>query len=976
MISVSLLALMKNRSFLIAMLLAMCDSAISTVSSIYGYSIILSTYPSQWLIYYIVLQTLCTSFVRRAGLLFLTKDHKKSVLTQYIFFILIALISVTLMYSGLRNKIYVLPFIICIATSGIASLASILCWSLLSMAFGMREYKTVAKYANQAAFASSIVSSFIIPLLVAFFSNQSLLIFTCIMFISCYVLITQISLLQEVPSPQKARIKTKAEPTKYPLYRYMMIFSILTATIIGVSQYIMRIESSIYFTHEQLSAFFGYFSGVTNILGLLVATTTGRMLKRFGLISLLYSIPFVSFLISISIIFSPTFWGIILLGSTRNILNYSYIAYANEVTLNILPPSVRFITKANIKSTANIASMLLLLVFTLGKTNINHIIYWIPILSCATIFYARKVKTYYKITLQQESAFRRYNILSEINVTNTPIFNEMAIKLIQSKDNYSILYALDLVKKLPFVELPQELYSLLEYPDREIRNAVIDFIIEKNSPSSLPYLISQRQKETDFSIKFKLLEEIARQDLGLALELTQEDPDKILHRTIEYLLLLKNPIEKNKGIEQLMQLRQAPEPHIRQMLASLIGTFKITDLMETLGVLISDANNDVSNQALNSTAKMKMIKLIPQITAELINRKIYYGPQNILISLGPQGLPYLLSQEYTPKTRKILTKTVAAIPGREAEDALLSIIEKGDVYCRNIVAKYANERACVFAVSDEFKMEASRLATEECAIIFSLRNALIQHPNDPVHLEIQLRIELAKIRFLQWVAIATRPRQINKLIASLLQPNSTNSQQVLDKAIELLEIYIKDKKIRSYVSYILEDTALNVRLTPPNTYRDLWLEQIMDNQLNEDVKNTPLLSLVFELRAVRLFKDLPAEILLELSKEAQYCTFNAGELIFAKNDAADGLYCVSHGEVTILRDQKQVTTITEHGFFGELALLDESYRVASAVANTDCSLIFIEKDVFNRIADDVPDVLRTVLRVILEYLRKNLEQSS
>ena len=76
----------------------------------------------------------------------------------------------------------------------------------------------------------------------------------------------------------------------------------------------------------------------------------------------------------------------------------------------------------------------------------------------------------------------------------------------------------------------------------------------------------------------------------------------------------------------------------------------------------------------------------------------------------------------------------------------------------------------------------------------------------------------------------------------------------------------------------------------------------------------------------------------------------------------------------MVRGGTNLATIERHGFFGELALLDEEKRVATAIAKTQCSLIFIEKDLFNRIANDVPDVLRAVLKIILGYLRKNLNE--
>jgi hypothetical protein len=962
---------MQNRAFWTALALVMCDSAIGVMSSIYSYTIVLSHYPANWLIYYIILATLGGVLFRKFGLTFLSKNHKKSTLKQYAFFIFLSLVSCWVMYSALKDTLYSIPLIVTVVNSSTAALATILCWSTISLAFGMRDYKIVARYANQASFASSIIFSFIVPLLVLFFSNIALLVFIALLFILCYLLIYLLP-ISEDPTPKVEKSPT-TKKVKYPLYRYMMCYAIVVASIVAITQYSMRIEAAQNYTHEQLSSFFGYFSGITNLLGLIISTTTGTVLKHFGINGLLYFVPAVSFLGAMVSIIHPSLAGVLFLGSLKNTFYYSYYSYASEVVLNIFPPATRFIAKTNIKSTSNLISMCILVLITFNAPKVQQILLWLPILSGAAIFAALKIRKYYRVTLQQESSFKRYRILDEINHTTIPIFSEIGLQSIQSSDVYTVIYGLDLLNKLPLPQLPQKLYGLVHHPDESIRLTAINLIISKNTPAALDYLITQFKQETNLYIQFTLIEYIARKNILTAVTISQLCSNTSLGNMIKNLTLTYVPEYKAQGLLALKELCQHPDPVIRELTASLIGTFKITELSGALATLIADPNPLVSDEAVRAAAEINLLSLVPQITTALITRKKNYAPHYALVALGPSVLPYLSSQVFHTRTCKTVAKTIAAIAGTEAEDTLIAIAKQGSIYCRNVIAKYANERACVQAISPEFKKQAHILAEEECIIIISLRNFLTKQPDHALQREIELRIESAKIRFLHWLAIATRPILINKLISSLVQLGTSQSQQILDKAIELLEIYINDKKTRTFISYIFENQPLDEStLTAPN-YSDTWLEQIMNSSTIQSKEQSPLLSVIFELRAIRLFKDLPAELLLALAEEVEYRSFNAAELIFSKDDQADGLYCVSQGEVNISRDQKAVTTIKEHGFFGELALLDESYRVASATAKTNCSLIFIEKDVFNRIADDVPDVLRIVLKVILEYLRKNLE---
>jgi CRP/FNR family cyclic AMP-dependent transcriptional regulator len=96
---------------------------------------------------------------------------------------------------------------------------------------------------------------------------------------------------------------------------------------------------------------------------------------------------------------------------------------------------------------------------------------------------------------------------------------------------------------------------------------------------------------------------------------------------------------------------------------------------------------------------------------------------------------------------------------------------------------------------------------------------------------------------------------------------------------------------------------------------------------------------------------------------------SAAQVIFAQGDAPTGLYIIADGMVDIIKQDKMIATLTPPQFFGELALLDNAVRSASAVAKTDICLLYIDKEAFERITDDAPEVLRSVVQIILGYLR-------
>lgn len=971
-LSVLIAPLLKSKQAKTGILLAMVDSATSTVSRIYAYSLFLSTYPPHWLIYFIVIKAFFSAFVRRIGLFFLTDDPKKEAIIQFVIFIISFIACILL----LPIHAYYLPFIISIIVASIPELSTIICWNLLSISFGMREYKAFLGYGNQAAFAGILVSSFLVPVLVLFFYNAALLFFTIFLLALGAALIYQLPIQNQEKKPMNHRNKTPSEPRQDPLYYYMLFFSIIVATIGVISQYLMKTEVALSYQHAQLSAFLGCFSGLTCMMGFFLASTSQRMVKHFGLEALLYAMALVSFFFAGIIIISPGLWSFVLFAGAQNMLSLSYGIYSTEAILNIFPPSIRVLAKTNIKSTSKIISALLLFVFTMGSTNISHAAYFIPISCLIAMYMAYKIKQSYKATLQAESSFKRYNVLDAMSSSTAPIFKEIAINAIKSRNVYSIFYGLDLLYRLHLKEVPKAFYPLLHHQDPTIRSTAIDFIIREKNTAALSFLIKQLSVEKDHGLRFKLFETIARMDFDAAMKLSKSLPEKIFETVLTQIHLFRDDPEISTPLLPLMKLVDDPDVQVRKMMASLIGTFKIKALSESLSHLINDSNAEVSDEALRSAGSNKMLDLLPEITNQLVNRKGSYVPHLTIVSLGSDALPYLFANAFNTKSCGAYIRTIAAIPGCQAEQILVDIVNQGNVFMRTLVAQYLTKRACKMILCDDIKTKARRFAEQECLIIFQLNKKLNEPFSERIRIEILLRIKLAKKRFLQWLAVLTKSREVNRVTTSLLGSNKSITPLVFDKAIELLEIYIGDNDIQNEIDYIFENQRLDLSAIAPYSYQDTWLEKIMGTPMNESNQKYPALSIVFELRAVQLFKNLPAEVLMAIAEEIEYCCFSPGDLIFSENDTADGLYCVSQGVVEMTRDGAHLATIKQHGFFGELALLDEEKRVASATAKTECSLIFIEKDLFNRITNDVPDVLRAVVKVILTYLRKNLDQQS
>jgi CRP/FNR family transcriptional regulator, cyclic AMP receptor protein len=74
--------------------------------------------------------------------------------------------------------------------------------------------------------------------------------------------------------------------------------------------------------------------------------------------------------------------------------------------------------------------------------------------------------------------------------------------------------------------------------------------------------------------------------------------------------------------------------------------------------------------------------------------------------------------------------------------------------------------------------------------------------------------------------------------------------------------------------------------------------------------------------------------------------------------------------VSLVQGGRQLESIGPGGIFGELALISLEPRSASAVADTDCELVAIEKRRFWFLVQETPYFAEIVMRVMADRLRR------
>jgi CRP-like cAMP-binding protein len=98
-----------------------------------------------------------------------------------------------------------------------------------------------------------------------------------------------------------------------------------------------------------------------------------------------------------------------------------------------------------------------------------------------------------------------------------------------------------------------------------------------------------------------------------------------------------------------------------------------------------------------------------------------------------------------------------------------------------------------------------------------------------------------------------------------------------------------------------------------------------------------------------------------------------GDVIFKEGDPGDHMYAVQSGEVEIRLRGKPVEILREGDIFGELALVDDRPRAATAIAKTACKLVPVDEKRFTFLVEEAPFFAVQVMRIMAHRIRRMLE---
>ncbi len=970
----------------IAILLNIAAWSGITISRTYIDVLLLSNYPTQLLPHFFLAQTVVILVITLSITPLASKGSAK--INAAIF--MLGGLSVLLGHALLAMQWSWFPFVFSLWLSAIPVMLIVVSLNAIADAFDVRRFKRLMIWINVAGNLGGLLTGLAIPIIISNSNSQAPLYLLA--FVICAASIC-FFFLHPMPTPARRNARGQS-PFNYPLFRYIALCTFLLMIVDTFADYALKSELSKAYTDQAaIGSFMGPFYGLSNILMLVFQVAgTQMLLKWVGIAGLLSVIPVFCGFTSLGLMILPNLWMAAFIRLGENVFRFSFFSVGREIAMKPLPAQIRregkFLTTAVGYVGAGLGAILLWLwVDDLGLQAVAVLM----LIACGFwLWAASKVTKNYQDTLEEAIRIKRFSLSSleadefsnDSNLGNRDNILDITSMAFQDKEMDTVRFSFTLLEKSQATHVPEVAYPHLNSPYFDIRVDFVRAVYQLQDTKVIALLLQRLEVEEDGKVLWWLLKTLcllapkevaplAPRWLDSPLPLARAGAVVVLMRygTLDSLIIAANTLKT---------MVSSADPYMRRGAAYAISALRTGDLEAELDALLHDSSEVVSIASMWAIADQKNTHLVPALVSKLGKGRVSLYASRTLIQLGEPVVPHiaqLIAHAPQQNTARAAVRVLSAISGEIADQAIAEAARDGSVVTRTFLAKACAMRSKRQPNGNFLASQARQCVVDESNTVRVLKAASqIDSLHESVRLEIIQRRRMAEARLLYWFDVTTQSVELSGVIPTLLHEKT--SPEIASRhatALEFLESQTKDKELRQAIT-VFEEKAIiqdeKITLEQLKALNDVWLTHILDFSTSEtQEKNMDITEKVMLLRRVKLFADLPGEVLLTIAETCEDRELIKDEKLFSMGDAPDGMYIVASGNIGIQRGEELLSVLCEYDFFGELGLFDDSPRMADAVARTDGMILFLQKEVFDGITEDLPEVLRALVKTVIGYLK-------
>jgi HEAT repeat protein len=744
-------------------------------------------------------------------------------------------------------------------------------------------------------------------------------------------------------------------------------------------------------TSDRLAGFLGLFIGVSNGIGFLTALlAANRLFARFGLVTMVLTLPLIYLAGFAVVIFSATFLAVVAFRLIQVVWVNGVWASGWQGLFNVVPAERRhrvrtFMDGVPLQLGIVGAGILLILADrVLAPSQVALI--GVGVAALATLAMWRARAAYGGAVVEALRAGNPEVFLSEEEPFGGYQRDAAALSVLldgtYDPDPATRRIAMEILAETDAGETDALARGLRDL-DPGVRIAALRGVARTREASALPDVI-RLLRDPEPAVRAGAVEALAacspsgrvlRPELGPLLS----DPDP--HVRARGAATLLRSSDGGDGGMVLEEMAASPDPEWRAAAVATLG-----ELGKELGTVtrgLSDLDASVRRaaaSALRGFGSQSSIKPLLEALGDP-DSTVRDAAAETAVRLGDPLVGPLVEALAVPSREAGALLALVRLPGREPATALRS---------------YAREQVTRAIHYHDFWRRLDPDGDDRLALVrYSLRHRALQHvvnaframPRDSAGVELAIenlasRDPAQRANALETLDALGEP----EIVRPLLPVWEDSPEPSVDPSAILLELLVDDdpwlRACAALAAAAAGDRSVDslldqmARTDPDPTARQAAGSALKGDRVVETMPKLPVMERVLFLRKVRLFGELTPMDLKHVAASATEHLYPDGEVIAEQGELGDEMHIVVSGEIRVVlgtgREQQAEVARRQPGdCVGEMAIVSEEPRMASLVAGGDVRTLSIDRNRFHRILKERPEASLAVMRVLCERLRES-----
>ena len=797
----------------------------------------------------------------------------------------------------------------------------------------------------------------------------------------------------------------------------LFVFCLQAMSVLVDFQFNGELKQS--FSKKEIASFLGTFYLVSNaVVVLLSLFASGRILKALGvglslsLGALLVGAGSAMYLIAGGAGSGSPFAAIAFTAFALHVGQYALTRNAIQVLVTPLDTiegeRSRTLIDGVVYRLATIVSSVALLVVAPGVASLYVLSPVIIVAVLVVVYFGLKVGPHYRAALFEALRARRLDDTASRILDRG--LGRRALKEVerrlQDPDPAAVRYALDVIADLHVEVRPELLEALVRFGQADIAERALQTMRTAGYAPSRDLLLSLLNGERPLGVVREALHacnQSADPELIAAVRPLVRHPDP----TVAALAgLFRLRVEDAVGMGALGREIDDTDAHDPRHRGNEVGAgqtarAKALGFARDLFAMVGSGASEVTPEAVQAMGRMRLPAFVDPLVACLSERRLRAAAIDALVSQGAVALPRLaerLAEADLPfGTRVAVYAALTRLGSGEAVALLEEQSGSASMAVRSeaVLALWRAVRRPQTARPSEARLRTRILEEIERLRRYAGLERSVA-PTGPFRMFFREELETARLQ---------AERRVLRLLGILYDRAAlyrvylhyrSKTPKVRSNAIELLEQHVQDPALKPFVGLVERvgdasgeeqlRTVMVRKLVPDGTVEEMltgvepWMRRLWSWVLGREEKpekafewgNT--IDRVFQLRHLPIFDGLSGEQLLSTAQACDRREWAAGSVLFAMGDDPDYLYLIQNGSIEIEREGRRVARLGGGDAVGELAVLHDAKRGATARVLVDSRIVSVPIGAFHELLDRHAVLGRTLIAILVRRTLARLDR--